>query len=83
MTKRNRYATFVGLIHGPISLITGIYKVAKILADKLQEVVDSLVNLHQTTFIRREGREIMDAGLITCEPVDSTFKGDKVGSCAN
>ncbi|XP_049391646.1 uncharacterized protein LOC125856127 [Solanum stenotomum] len=62
----------------PISLISGVYKVfGKLLAERLKKVISKLVNNHQMTFI--QGRQIMDAALITSECVDSRIKGEIPG----
>ena len=56
----------------PISLVGSLYKLlAKVLANKLKKVVDTLVSNFQNAFVI--GRQILDV-LITNEAIDSRFK---------
>lgn len=57
----------------PISLIGSAYKIiAKTLADRLSKVIDSVVDVNQTAFIK--GRHIMDGILILNEAMDEAKK---------
>ena len=54
----------------PISLVGGLYKlIAKVLANRLKKVMNSLVNSAQDVFV--EGRQILDAPLIANKVIDS------------
>ncbi|KAG9454345.1 hypothetical protein H6P81_007249 [Aristolochia fimbriata] len=54
----------------PISLTTSYYKIiAKLLAERLKKVVDSLISNEQTAFIPK--RQILDAAMTVHEVVDS------------
>ena len=61
----------------PINLVGNLYKlIAKVLANKLNTVMGRLVNKAQNAFV--EGRQILDAPLITNEVIDSMLrKGEK------
>ena len=61
----------------PISLVGSLYKVrAKALANWLKKIMGRLVNKAQNVFV--EGRQILDAPLITNEVIDSMLrKGEK------
>lgn len=79
--ERSFNATFVALIlkkvgavdfndFRPISLIGSVYKIiAKLLGERLKNVINKLVDGHQMTLIR--GRQIMDAILIENECVEA------------
>ena len=57
----------------PISLVGSLYKlIAKVLANRLKKVMDSLVNLAQDVFV--EGRQILDAPLIANEVIYSIMR---------
>ena len=60
----------------PISMVGCVYKiVAKILARRLQRVMDHLISPYQTSFIK--GRQILDGALIAGELIDSCKRMDK------
>ena len=60
----------------PISLVGSLYKLlAKVLANRLKQVMGSLVNKAQNAFIG--GRQILDASLIANDVVDSMVKKEK------
>ena len=62
----------------PISLVRGLYKIlTKVLANRIKRVMDKVISKSQSAFI--EGRQILDAMLITNEIVDSTLKMKKCG----
>ena len=62
----------------PISLVGGLYKVlAKVLANRLKRVVRQVVSIAQNAFV--EGRQILDAVLITDEAVDAVLKRKEKG----
>ena len=56
----------------PISLVGSLYKlIAKVLANRLKRVMHSLINEAQNAFV--EGRQIMDASLLTNEVIDTIW----------
>ncbi|WMV21816.1 hypothetical protein MTR67_015201 [Solanum verrucosum] len=62
----------------PISLVGGVYKlIARLLAERLKQVLDKLINKHQMAFVK--GRQIMDAALIVSECIDSRIKEGSPG----
>lgn len=87
--ERSLNATYVALIpkragavelrdFRPISLISGVYKmIAKVLAERLKKVIDSLINKHQMAFVK--GRQVMDLALIANVRVDTRNRGEVAG----
>ena len=56
----------------PISLVGSLYKlIAKVLGNRLKRVMHSLINEAQNAFV--EGRQIMDASLLTNEVIDTNW----------
>ena len=62
----------------PISLLGGSFKIlAKVLANRLKRVVGKVVSQAQNAFL--EGRQILDAALITNEIVDALLRRNESG----
>ena len=62
----------------PISLLGSLYKWrAKVLANRLKNVVGKVVSKAQGAFV--EGRQILDAVLIANEAIDSVLKNNENG----
>ena len=62
----------------PISIVGGLYKIlAKVLANRLKRVVGKVVLEAQNAFV--EGRQILDAALITNEAVDEMLRRKESG----
>ena len=60
----------------PISLVGSLYKwLAKVLANRLKKVVGKVDSKAQGAFV--EGRQILDAMLITNEAIDSILKNNE------
>ena len=62
----------------PISLVRGLYKIlTKALANRINKAMDKVISKSQNAFV--EGRQILNAMLITNEIVDSTLRRKKCG----
>ena len=63
----------------PISMVGCTYKIiSKLLARRLQKVINELISHHQTSFIR--GRQILDGALIASELIDSCRRNNTQAS---
>lgn len=51
--------------------------ISKVLAERLEKVVDNLVNKHQMAFVK--GRQFMDVALITSECIDNRMRREDLG----
>lgn len=62
----------------PISLVSSLYKIlAKVLANRLKEVVGETVSKNQSAFVK--GRQILDGVLVANEVVEEYRARGKVG----
>jgi len=65
------------MIFFPISLLGSLYKVlAKVLANRLRNVVGSVISDTQSSFVK--GRQILDGILVANKVVDEATKIEKI-----